>query len=1205
MTPATHTKIEALSRQIEQLRRAGRYPAAIPLATEVSQLLQQSKGQKDARFIAATVTLANLYRMVEDYDRARRLYRWALQLKRQEAAPNQADIAALLNSLGDLFRAMGQFTLAEQHLTEALTIRQHLYPGDQPDLARTLHSLGRLHLSRGNYAEAEAKFNRAHQMRQATLPDDDPALAHSLHDLARLHHAWGKYDQARTRYRDAFRRRLAVWGKTHPEVGQSLRDQARLFHDLGQYEEAERLYTQAVAISRELFGAEHPLYATDLEGLARLYHAWGRYEEAETRYQAARHIRETKLGRESLPFAHSVENLARLRYTLGDYTEARRLQQWAWQIKRQGVGETHPDIAPTLDDLARSWQALGDYERAVSLFKESLALRRESVSATHPDLAATLDDLAVLYQTMGDYRRAEQHYLDALEIRQQTLSATHPDLADSLHNLATLYAAIADYDQAAPLFEQALDIRRQALGAQHPAYAESLFEIGRLALATDAQQQAISRLAEARAIQQNSLGATHPAVARTLAYLADARCAGGDYAAAEPLYIRAKEIWQAGGGETHPDFGRGLHHLAALYRAQGRYDAAKSIYHWALQIRRAALGDSHPDVAATLTDLAATYTALGRLDLAQQTMAEAAAIHDRMIGAVFAIGSERQRLGYLRTFSHHLDTLLSLITGHLADSVEARQTAYGTLLRRKALGAEVSLAQREALLSRRYPDLAEKFRALQTLRQQIGQKMLAGPGPEPAAVHQQTLADWTGQREKLEVELARQVEEMDLSRQLAASGWQHIRAALPEGAAVVEWVRFTPFDFKARPAHGEQPGQAARYVAFVLTKTGPLQMFDLGEADPLDRMIEDFRFTITGDPAERAQRGLFYGEDDESDTRPDVAIGQPLRAALFDPLSPAIGSHRRLFLAPAGDLNRLPFEILPLADGGRLIDDYRLSYLTVGRDVLRFGTRAGGQATQPVVIADPDFDLEATTPVIERRQASGRQQSKDLRGAGVHFGRLPGTQTEGRQIAEMLEVTPWMAEVALEATLKAASSPRLLHIATHGFFLPDQERDDSDTGGGGKWGRLSHGLESPLLRSGLALAGANTWLDHGELPPEAEDGILTAEDVAGLDLRATELVVLSACETGLGVVQIGEGVFGLRRAFVLAGAKTLVMSLWKVPDRQTQMLMVDFYRRLLAGEPRAEALRQAQLTLQAKYPDPLYWGAFICQGEPERMTPLV
>jgi CHAT domain-containing protein len=208
-------------------------------------------------------------------------------------------------------------------------------------------------------------------------------------------------------------------------------------------------------------------------------------------------------------------------------------------------------------------------------------------------------------------------------------------------------------------------------------------------------------------------------------------------------------------------------------------------------------------------------------------------------------------------------------------------------------------------------------------------------------------------------------------------------------------------------------------------------------------------------------------------------------------------------------------------------------------------------------------------------------------------------------------VVPWLATDALEGRLKACRSPRILHLATHGFFLVDQNgtgsadlRDLGASPSAGS-GRLSgKGLENPLLRSGLALAGANTWLQRGSIPAEAEDGLLTAEDVTGLDLADTELVVLSACETGLGEIHVGEGVFGLRRAFTLAGARTLVMSLWKVPDRQTEELMIDFYQRIQAGQGRAEALREAQLALKARHPEPLYWAAFICQGDPRPLNAI-
>jgi len=207
----------------------------------------------------------------------------------------------------------------------------------------------------------------------------------------------------------------------------------------------------------------------------------------------------------------------------------------------------------------------------------------------------------------------------------------------------------------------------------------------------------------------------------------------------------------------------------------------------------------------------------------------------------------------------------------------------------------------------------------------------------------------------------------------------------------------------------------------------------------------------------------------------------------------------------------------------------------------------------------------------------------------------------------MLGVAPWLDGDALEGRLKrACASPRLLHLATHGFFLaiesptrPAADEIEDIAFASRRSSRFAGPLpENPLLRCGLALAGANTWLQGGLMTDDAEDGILTAEDVTALNLVDTQLVVLSACETGLGEATAGEGVHGLCRAFVLAGAKTLIISLWKVPDAQTCELMEEFYRSLMAGKGRAEALQLAKLAMKRKYEHAYHWGAFICHGDP-------
>jgi CHAT domain-containing protein len=604
------------------------------------------------------------------------------------------------------------------------------------------------------------------------------------------------------------------------------------------------------------------------------------------------------------------------------------------------------------------------------------------------------------------------------------------------------------------------------------------------------------------------------------------------------------------------------------------------------------------------------------------------AIDEHMIGQAFSLGAEQQRILLLETVQEDFHKFLSLVTQHLPTSASAVCAGLDLVLRRKAITSEILATQRDVatMLGGRYPALQPKLRELAMLRMQIAERTLAGPGPEGMQEHRKLLTEWHNQSERLEVQLARMIPRIKLEQRLRQADRQALAQALPENSALVEFACFPVYAFKAVPARGEAQWRPAHYAAFVLLAGEPdnVQLFDLGEAEPIDQLIADFRAAVLGEAVSQAGRNLVM-RPAESVQLASVRLGLSLREAVFDQLVPALSSRKQLFLVPDGDLTRLPWEVLPTQDGLRLIDQYQMSYLGTGRDLLRFKTRPTGRPAPPLVVADPDFNLEAEATNVSRTPAKtphvlvreggseppGRC-SRDLDVSRYHFDRLPGTRAEGERVAGLLGVQSWLGAAALEGQLKKdCHSPCILHLATHGFFLEDQlhypnhERLDMWAAG---WetddpiGRLSGPLpENPLLRSGLALAGANTWMHRGRLPAEAEDGLLTAEDVSGLDLLDTELVVLSACETGLGKVHVGEGVFGLRRAFVLAGAKTLIMTLWKVPDQQTQELMEDFYRRILSGEPRAEALRQAQLALKTKYFEPYYWGGFICQGDP---TPL-
>ena len=990
---------------------------------------------------------------------------------------------------------------------------------------------------------------------------------------------------------------------------------------MGDHAAALLLCRKALEIRRDALGETHRDYASTLHVLATLYEAMGDDAAALPLFRQAVEIRRTALAENHADYAASLYRLAALYLKTGDRAAALPLFVESYSIACATLGDDDPDHVTRLDTLATLYEDIGDPGSALPLRREALEIKRNALGEHHPEYAASLDALALLYQEMGDPAAALPICRQASDIRRSVLGERHQHYATSLMIRAGLYRDMGDQAAALLLCSQALEIIQTALGESHPEYATGLNNLAMLYQEVGDAEAALPLFRQALEIRRTALGEGDPAFANSLDTLATLYREMGDHAKALPLYRQALEIIRAAQGEHHPRFAATLNNLAMLYRTMGDHASALPLYRQALEIIRTALGDTHPRYATSLNNLAVLYVATDRASEALPLMEKAAAIDDRMIGQVLGMGTDRQRAAFLDTVYAALHLFLSLILQHLADSPSAVRAALDLVLRRKAIAAEAMATQRDAVLGGKYPALKPKLRDLAMLRMQIARETLTVPGPDGVDRHVKRLGEWHAQKERLEAELAGQIPEMNLEQKLRAADRRAVALHLSEGMALVEFVRFQVFDARAVPALGERQMKAARYIAFVVPGAAPdeVRMIDFGEAEPIDRMIADFRAGIIAEAETNDGRDMAKGREEARATT-EVDVGLALRAALFDKLAPALGGCTRLLIAPDGDLTRLPFEVLPADDGRRLIDDYRISYLSCGRDVLRFAAIASGQPSAPMVLADPDFDVQAEVkpaPDFELADPRVGRRARALTRSPVayQFHRLLGTRAEGERVATQLGVSPSLGALALEGRLKAeCRSPRILHLATHGFFLPDEAFDpgqqsrgfgfdsgeffSAQRGPARLWGPL---MENPMLRSGLALAGANTWLRAGSLPEEAEDGLLTAEDVTGLDLLATELVVLSACETGLGQVRVGEGVFGLRRAFVLAGAKTLIMSLWKVPDEQTRGLMESFYDRLQAGEGRADALRQAQLALKAKYPDPFYWGAFICQGD---LSPL-
>jgi CHAT domain-containing protein/Tfp pilus assembly protein PilF len=850
----------------------------------------------------------------------------------------------------------------------------------------------------------------------------------------------------------------------------------------------------------------------------------------------------------------------------------------------------------------------GKYDEALPYFEGALEIRERILGPDHSDVSQAINGLALLHYYKGAYSKAEPLYQRALAVWEKSLGPEHPDVAISLNNLAFLYSVLGDYAKAEPLQQRALAIWEKSLGPEHPDVATSLNNLAFLYRDLGNYAKAEPLLQRALAIQEKSLGPEHPDVAGSLHNLALLYIDLGDYAKAEPLLQRALAIKEKALGLEHPFFANSIGGLAILYRYMGENAKAEPLFRRALAILENAPGHEHY-IEAFLNELALLYAAKGDFAQAVTVQARANSLGERSLARNLAIGSERQKLAYLALFSKQTDFTLSLHSQALPQDPQALDLAFTILLRRKGRGLDVMANTIGALRRRATPEDQAFFDKLGDARSQLAALTLKELGTAKPGTYRARLKSLEDEVEELESALGARSPEFRAQAQPVMLS--DVQSALPVGSALVEFAVYTP-----RDPRNNKNRLPPRYLIYLLAAQGQPRWVDLGEAAPIDRAITSWRQALR-DPRRTDVRRLARVVD-EKVMRPVLALAQS-----------GSGETRRLLIAPDGMLNLIPFAALVDRQGRYLVERYSISYLTSGRDLLRSPVlRQDNQDT--VIVADPDYGVEDAVAARSRDvgpppasfgawritppgfvatsrdvgPASGLPQSasSNFTQARIYFPPLKGTAGEARALKTILpQATVFTRGQATEAALKELHSPGILHVATHGFFLRDQEirlvgARDLILDTVQSVALSNQPIENPLLRSGLALAGVNLRLGRAD---QGDDGVLTALEAAGLDLWGTKLVVLSACDTGVGEVKNGEGVFGLRRALSLAGSETQVMSLWPVSDLGARDLMTEYYKGLRRGEGRGDGLRRVQLEmLKGKgRRHPFYWASFIQSGE--------
>jgi len=1018
----------------------------------------------------------------------------------------------------------------------------------------------------GQYRAAIAPAERALALREKALGPTHPLVAQSLNSLASLYWAQGVYAKTEPLLTRALGIREKALGPTHPEVATSLNNLARLYQVEGAYAKAEPLLTRALEIREKTLGPNHPAVAQSLNDLAELYRAQGAYAKAEPLLTRALDIREKALEPTHPDVATSLNNLAELYRVQGAYAKAEPLLTRALDIREKVLGPTHHDVATSLNELARFYRDQGAYAKAEPLLVRALAIREKALGPSHPEIATSLNDLAELYRTQGAYAKAEPLLVRALAIREKALGRSHPEVAQSLANLAELYSAQGAYAKAEPLYARALTIREKVLGPSHPEVARSLNNLAELYRTQGAYAKAEPLLARALAIREKVLGLSHPEVARSLNNLAELYQGQGAYAKAEPLLVRALAIYEKALGPNHPQVAQSLASLAELYRAQGANGKAEPLFARALAIREKTLGPSHPDVANNLNNLATMSQAQGANSQAESLLAREADIREQQLSNELTRLSEARKRALMTLVQGETYRLVSFHADTAANSATALELAFTTILRRKGRILDSLLDSEITLRAHLTPPLQGLVDQLSQARAKlVAQLYASASAPSATAAQRDAIAALRVHIDELETALS--IASEDVGTQAAPVAVATVQAALPADAALVEFVRYDRFD----PRQAQQPWQGGRYVAYLLTRQGPRRWVALGDAAPIDAAVD----------------AVLAAMDSRIPVATAKAALQRLDALVFAPIRAKLSGVSHVILAPDGKLNLVPFEALVDGEGHYVLERYLVSYVSSGRDLLRLATPQQPRSAA-VIIAAPDYGPRPSSPSKSR----------------LWFAPLAGADAEAQDLRGYFPTAPVTGAKATKAALATLTGPAILHIVTQGFYgWPAGLAGPAGSSAGATVSRgpshASVGTGSApaptpdpaegMDQSGLAMAGAN----------RGPEGILTARELAGFDWWGTQLVVLSASQSGVGAVSPGDGVYGLRRALVLAGTASQVVSLWNIADAPTRALMRDFYAELKQGTGRAEALRRAELRLlqQPGYAHPFYWAAFIPAGD--------
>jgi CHAT domain-containing protein len=869
----------------------------------------------------------------------------------------------------------------------------------------------------------------------------------------------------------------------------------------------------------------------------------------------------------------------------------------------QQFGESSKYHSGGYNLLGKIYYLKGDYDNAINSYEKQKNAILNSEGVSHQSYAQALNNISVVYQATGKLDKIEPLLLEAIDAKKKAGNTRDSSYAKYLNNLAQYYYSIGRYPEAEGLYDTSLEIKSDALGSNTFSYGITQYNSALLKKAVGKDEEALELLESSHRILtasgKNSPEAVSAAVQLSLLYM-DA----GEKGKAEKLMAEAESALSSGAsfntgtakamydiaqakikaednsggikvlnqlapaietnlGNAHPLYQKTMNLLGIAHWKSGNIEDAYNYLNNSLVITQMLYGENHIEYAKALQGFAGIIKETGDIDQAAQLYKQSFEIYTDQIQEYFPHYTENEKLRFYSTLKERFEMYNNFVAVNHAAYPDLVSDMYDFHLATKGLVLEYAKGLSDKIIATGDNSLIAKSQIWKELKKQ--EAFLSGLTLQEVQAKGLDMASIKTQADKLEKELSKAIGENTATK----VKWTDIKSILKPDEAAIEIVRFKYFS--------RGWSDSTFYAAMIIdnsTVTNPkFVLFDDGHR--MDGFhYQTYKNMVKSKFPDRKSYKVFWEE-------------------IADKIPANINT---VYLSLDGVYNNISINSLRKPDGSYVIDDYSIRIIGNTKQLTDSEQRPT-LPKQAVLVGNPEYKKSGDGVAIDSRESLDDLLLADNQ---IIISPLPGTQKEVDLISEKLSGNGWttnlsMGSSATERTFKNVSNPGLLHIATHGYFLDDIEELE----GGKSFGiELDQAYQNPLLRSGLLLAGASDYLNfNGSSYYDDENGILTAYEAVNLDLKDTELVVLSACETGLGKIMNGEGVFGLQRAFQIAGAENIIMSLWTVNDETTQMLMNAFYTEWLSGKDVPTAFRAAQQQIKEEFPAPYYWAPFVLLGK--------